>query len=68
MIPENGKPILWEELSWKDVDRLTKTMNMTIIPTATCVQHGLHLSLAVDTNDCHVRLFRVMVNSWERYL
>ena len=28
MIPKNGNPILWEELTWKDVDKLTKTMNM----------------------------------------
>jgi creatinine amidohydrolase/Fe(II)-dependent formamide hydrolase-like protein len=57
MIPENGKPILWEELSCKDVGSLTKTMNMTIILTAACEQHGLHLPLAVDMIDCHVRLF-----------
>ena len=33
MIPDEGKPILWKELSWKDVDKLTKTMKMAIIPT-----------------------------------
>jgi creatinine amidohydrolase len=53
MIPRNGNPILWEELTWKDVDRLTKTMNMAIIPTASCEQHGPHLPLAVDTIDCY---------------
>lgn len=53
MIPQNGKPILWEELSWKDVDKLTKIMRMTIIPTAACEQHGPHLPLAVDTIDCY---------------
>jgi creatinine amidohydrolase len=53
MIPKNGNPILWEELTWKDVDRLTKTMNMAIIPTASCEQHGPHLPLAVDTIDCY---------------
>ena len=52
MIPKNGNPILWEELTWKDVDKLTKTMNMAIIPTAACEQHGPHLPLAVDTIDC----------------
>ena len=40
MIPESGKPILWEELTWKDVDILTKSMKMAIIPTAACEQHG----------------------------
>ena len=52
MIPKKGLPILWEELSWKDVDRLTRTMKMAIIPTAACEQHGPHLPLAVDTIDC----------------
>jgi creatinine amidohydrolase len=53
MIPESGKPILWEELTWKDVDILTKTMKMAIIPTAACEQHGPHLPLSVDTIDCY---------------
>jgi creatinine amidohydrolase len=53
MIPDEGKLILWEELSWKDVDKLTKTMKMAIIPTAACEQHGPHLPLAVDTIDCY---------------
>ena len=53
MIPRDDNPILWEELTWKDVDRLTKTMNMAIIPTAACEQHGPHLPLAVDTIDCY---------------
>lgn len=53
MIPHKGRPVLWEELSWKDVDKLTKTMKMVIIPTAACEQHGPHLPLAVDTIDCY---------------
>jgi creatinine amidohydrolase/Fe(II)-dependent formamide hydrolase-like protein len=53
MMPESGKPILWEELTWKDVDILTKTMKMAIIPTAACEQHGPHLPLSVDTIDCY---------------
>src|ERR687898_1318424 len=53
MIPKKRNPILWEELTWKDVDKLTKTMNMAIIPTAACEQHGPHLPLAVDTIDCY---------------
>jgi creatinine amidohydrolase len=53
MIPDDGKPILWKELSWKDVDKFTKTMKMAIIPTAACEQHGPHLPLAVDTIDCY---------------
>jgi creatinine amidohydrolase len=53
MIPNEGKPILWEEMSWKDVDKLAQTMKMAIIPTAACEQHGPHLPLAVDTIDCY---------------
>jgi creatinine amidohydrolase len=53
MIPSRGKPILWEELTWKNVDELTRTMKMAIIPTAACEQHGPHLPLSVDTIDCY---------------
>jgi creatinine amidohydrolase len=53
MIPKKGKPILWEEMTWTDVDKLTKSMNMAIIPTAACEQHGPHLPLAVDSIDCY---------------
>lgn len=53
MIPLKGRPILWEELTWKDVDKLTRTMKMAIIPTAACEQHGPHLPLSVDTIDCY---------------
>jgi creatinine amidohydrolase len=53
MIPAKGKPLLWEELTWKDVDKLTRTMKMAIIPTAACEQHGPHLPLSVDTIDCY---------------
>jgi creatinine amidohydrolase len=53
LIPRSGRPVLWEELTWEDVDRLTKTMKMAIMPTAACEQHGPHLPLAVDTIDCY---------------
>jgi Creatinine amidohydrolase len=53
MIPNVGKPILWEEMSWKDVEKLTKSMKMAIIPTAACEQHGPHLPLSVDAIDCY---------------
>jgi creatinine amidohydrolase len=62
MIPDEGKPILWEELSWKDVDKLTKTMKMAIIPASECEQHGPHLPLAVDTIDRYEIAKRVSAN------
>ena len=54
MIPDKGnRPILWEEMSYKDIEKLTKTMNMVIVPIGACEQHGPHLPLAVDTIDCY---------------
>ena len=49
----NTKPILWEELSWKGIEKLTQHMNMVIVPVGACEQHGPHLPLAVDTIDCY---------------
>ena len=48
-----NKEILWEELSWKAIKRLTKSMKMVIVPIGACEQHGPHLPLAVDTIDCY---------------
>ncbi|MFZ0513451.1 MAG: creatininase family protein [Candidatus Nitrosopolaris sp.] len=45
--------MLWEELNWKAIKRLTKSMKMVIIPIGACEQHGPHLPLAVDTIDCY---------------
>ena len=52
MIAPKDKPVICEELTWKDVDNLTKTMKMAIIFTAACEQPSPHLPLAVDTIDC----------------
>jgi creatinine amidohydrolase len=54
MIPDEGKPILWEEISLKDVDKLAKTMKMAIIPIAACKQHSPHLPLCVAIDCCEV--------------
>jgi creatinine amidohydrolase len=53
LMPEKGKPKLWEELSWKDRENLIKTMDMVIVPVGACEQHGPDLPLAVDTIDCY---------------
>lgn len=50
---KENKAILWEELNWKDTEKLTTTMKMVIIPIGACEQHGPHLPLAVDTIDCY---------------
>ena len=52
MIAPLGKPIISEELTWKDVDKLTKTMKMAILSTAACEQPSPHLPLAVYIIDC----------------
>jgi hypothetical protein len=52
MIAPMGKPVIREGLTWKDVDKLTKTMEMAIISTAACEQPSPHLPLAVDIIDC----------------
>lgn len=53
LMPEKGKPVLWEELSWKEIESLTKTVDMVISPVGACEQHGQHLPLGVDTIDCY---------------
>ncbi len=53
MIPIKGKLILWDELSWKDVEEITKNIKMVILPIGACEQHGPHLPLGVDTIDCY---------------
>jgi hypothetical protein len=60
MIAPMSKPVICEELTWKDVDKLTKTMKMAIISTAACEQPSLHLPLAVDTVDCSEVAKRVL--------
>jgi hypothetical protein len=52
MIAPKGKPVICEELTWKDVDKLTKTMKMAVISTQACEQPSPHLPLALDTIDC----------------
>ena len=53
MIPVKGQAILWEEMTWKEVEEFVKKMDMVILPTAATEQHGPHLPLAVDTIDCY---------------
>ncbi|MEM3737621.1 MAG: creatininase family protein [Candidatus Bathyarchaeia archaeon] len=53
VLPKKGKAILWDELSWKDIQQLTEKMKMAILPTASIEQHGPHLPLSVDTIDCY---------------
>jgi len=50
---KENKAILWEELNWKEIEKLTTNTKMVIIPIGACEQHGPHLPLAVDTIDCY---------------
>jgi creatinine amidohydrolase len=45
----NGRPVLWEELTWVEIEELTKTMKMVLVPVGATEQHGPHLPLATDT-------------------
>jgi hypothetical protein len=52
MISPNGKPVICEELTWKDVDKLKKTMKMAVNSAEVYEQPSLRLPLAVDTINC----------------
>lgn len=52
MIAPKDKPVICEELTWKDVDKPTNTMKMAISFTAACEQPSPHLPVAVDIMDC----------------
>jgi creatinine amidohydrolase len=44
-----GRPVLWEELTWPEAEELTQTMKMVMVPVGATEQHGPHLPLNVDT-------------------
>jgi creatinine amidohydrolase len=44
-----GEPVLWDELTWPEVERLTETMKAAMMPVGATEQHGPHLPLSVDT-------------------
>ncbi|MBI2868069.1 MAG: creatininase family protein [Chloroflexi bacterium] len=43
-----GKPILWEELTWPEAERIARKRRLALIPCGATEQHGPHLPLAVD--------------------
>jgi creatinine amidohydrolase len=47
-----GKPIRWEEQTWKEAGDLAARINAVMIPAGAIEQHGPHLPLAVDTQIC----------------
>jgi hypothetical protein len=52
MISPKGKPVICEELTWKDVDKLNETMKMAVNSAEVSKQPRLRLPLAVDTINC----------------
>jgi creatinine amidohydrolase len=44
-----SKPILWDELTWTEIEELTKKVPMAILPVGATEQHGPHLPLSTDT-------------------
>jgi creatinine amidohydrolase len=46
----DGKPRLWEQLTWEEIAGLRASgMDMVLLPVGATEQHGPHLSLDVDT-------------------
>lgn len=41
-------PVLWEELTWPDAERVARRSRTVLIPCGATEQHGPHLPLAVD--------------------
>ncbi len=52
MIAPKSKPVVCEELTWKDIDELAKTIKMAAISVAACEQVSQYLPLALDTTAC----------------
>jgi len=46
---EEGKPLVLQEMSWKDVQENLKQNDMVIIPIGSTEQHGPHLPLGTDS-------------------
>ncbi len=46
---EEGKPLVLQEMSWKDVQENVKQNDMVIIPIGSTEQHGPHLPLGTDS-------------------
>lgn len=45
-----SKPLLWEELTWEQIDTLRdRGIDMVILPVGATEQHSLHLPVGVDT-------------------
>ena len=40
--------MLWQEISWVDVEAYLKNDDRAIVPVGSCEQHGRHLSFATD--------------------
>jgi hypothetical protein len=59
MIAPKHKPVISAELTWRDVDRLPKTMKMALISTAACGYPSPDLPLSVNTIDCSTTAKRV---------
>ncbi len=41
--------ILWEDMSWPEIEEVLKRPNAVILPTGSTEQHGLHLPVNVDS-------------------
>ncbi len=52
MIAPKSKPVVCEELTWKDIDKLAKTMKIAAISAGPSEQVSRYLPLAMDATAC----------------
>src|SRR5205807_3853589 len=45
---EGAMTMLWQEISWVDVEAYLKNDDRAIVPVGSCEQHGRHLSFVTD--------------------
>lgn len=60
---KKGKPILWEEFTWEEVEEYVNRCNMVLFPVGATEQHGPHLPLICDTAQAYEIAKRVSANT-----
>ena len=44
-----GKPVLWQEITWPEVKKVSEKVGIAILPIGSTEQHGFHCPCGVDT-------------------
>ena len=48
-----GKPVIWHEVSWQEVKKVSETLGIAILPIGSTEQHGFHCPCGVDTYNAY---------------